>query len=289
MTESKYRSSVGTVAVAILLLFAASALTADPAAGRVRQDEPSNRDSLQIERNDVADSPAGGLKAFRPADDFEFLATPIDPSKGLVAASRRQPGFISNCYVDFNDDTVLQFLPFQAIHTVVEWPYWNQYCEGLPDIAISIEPIGMEHYHINYNDDDLRFCPDLGTFGRPLDPSNPVSACSEIDPLAEPREAIQPHLEGYGVRVFARNVATGERIPFTMNQIRVVSGSSELCFVRTDLPWITSAPTDQPAGYCGDLEVGNWDISATVTDAYEVRVYSRSPDNSFSDIGLATS
>lgn len=293
MTESKYRSTVGIVAVAILLLFAASTFNADPAAGLVRDDESSNAvapvgDSLQIDRTDDPRPEPGGLKAIGRTDDFEFVATPIGQAKGLAAGPGTKPGFISNCSVDFNDDTVLQFLPYQAIHAVVEWPYWNQYCDGLPDIAISIEPIGAEHYHINYEDHDLRFCLDLGTFGRPVEASDPLSACSEIDPLAEPREAIQPHSVGYAVRVYARNVATGERVPFTMNQLRIVSGNSEVCFVRTDLPWITAAPTDQPAGYCGDLGFGNWDVSATVTDAYEVRIYSRSPDNSFSDIGLAT-
>lgn len=310
MSESKYRSNVGIVAVAILILFVASSFGAEPASGysrgdvastspatidtgatgelvgRVPVEPPSSSGDLQVSTPDPDRRP-GGLKVVGPEPDFQFEATPIAVGEKLTLGGARH-GFISNCFVDFNEDAVLQILPYQAIHTVVEWPYWGEYCEGLPDIAMTVKPIGAEHYHLNYVDKDLRWCSDLGTFGRPIDPENVGSSCSEIDPLSEPREAIQPHQLGYGVRVYAYNTDTGDRVPFTMNQIRVVSGTSEICFVRTDLPWIAAGPTDQPAGYCGELGVGNWDVSATVTDAYEVRIYSRSPDNSFSDIGLAT-
>ena len=122
----------------------------------------------------------------------------------------------------------------------------------------------------------------------PLDPSDASSNCSPIDPTTEPREAVQPHSQNYAIRIFAYQPATGDRVQFNLNQLRVLGGDAEICFVRTDLPWITSKPTDQPAGYCGDLEPGNWDISASVTDAYEVRLYSRSPNTSFTDIGINT-
>lgn len=269
MTESRYRSNVGIVAAVILLLFAASSLRADPAAGaRFTTGAPD------------------GLAVGDRQERFEFEAEPIEPGGKLTAGGAR-PGFISNCFVDFNEPGIIQTLPEQAINTFVYWPFWTQNCTGPADTAIAVEPIGSNHYHLNYVDTDIRWCTDLGELGRPTDPADPTSPCDPIDPVTEPRKAIQPHLQGYAVRVFAYDPVTKDRIPFTMNQIRIVSGTSEVCFVRTDLPWITAAPTDQPAGYCGELETGNWDVSATVTDAYEVRIYSRSPNNSFTDIGLA--
>ncbi len=319
MTESKYRSNVGIIAVAILLLFTASTISADPASGHSRSqagealfattETTIGRATAGQADTYVAPTPLrppglveefgtiptttrpgrgpGGIKVVEPEDDFQFEARLIEPAKVLTNGGAR-PGFISNCFVDFNEDAVLQVLPYQAIHTVVEWPFWNEYCAGQPNIAIAVEPIGASHYHLNYVDKDLRWCTDLGTFGRPQDPADFSSPCDAIDPLSEPREAIQPHQTNYGVRVYAYHTQTKERLQFTMNQLRIVSGDSEVCFVRTDLPWIAAGPTDQPAGYCGDLGVGNWDVSATVTDAYEVRIYSRSPNNSFTDIGLAT-
>lgn len=280
MIESTRSRKVGLLVVALLILLTVSTAGSEAASSQSRADQtPATTADLQARPDD--------LKAPRPADGYELEARSIGSGDSLTVGGVK-PGFISNCFVDFNNVAVLQILPYQAIHTTVEWPYWNQYCDGPADTAIAVHPIGAEHYHINYVDDELRLCPDLGTFGRPLDPSNVASPCTEIDPLSEPRESIQPHQINYAIRVFAYDTVTKERVPFTMNQLRILSGTSEVCFVRTDLPWIAAAPTDQPAGYCGELGVGNWDVSASVTDAYEVRIYSRSFANSFSDIGLAT-
>ena len=100
---------------------------------------------------------------------------------------------------------------------------------------------------------------------------------------------VQPDLINYPIRVFAYDINTKERIKFDLNQIRIVSGQAEVCFVKTDLPLIAAEPTDQPPGHCGDLGTGNWDVSASVVGAYEVRIYARSNKMSFNDLGIRTS
>ena len=154
-----------------------------------------------------------------------------------------------------------------------------------------IRPIGTtSHFHLGYEDPNIGLCSDLGTFGRFLDPGNPADGCEPIDALTEPRKGAQMHLPGLGVRIFAFESAPGldPRLQFNMNQIRVLSGEFEVCFVQSDGPWITSAPTNEHPGYCSTLGPGNWDVSAGVVDAYEVRIWALTDGAVFTDIGITT-
>ena len=287
MSDSRRQGNIVLISVAVLVLFVISNLTADPAAGAVLG--PAD---IEVVTTDPDPDPENVLVAtgdltFEADDrDWEFTARPLQPTKGFTFGGGTRGGFFNSCLVDFSDTAALSALPGNAIDSVVEWPYWNEYCPQASDTAVSVHPVGASHYHLGYVDDTIRWCFDLETFGKPVDPNNPASDCNPIDPLTEPRSGVQAHIEDYSIRIFAYDTQTKDRLTFDLNQIRILSGQAEICFVKSDLPWIAAEPTDDPPGYCGDLGPGNWDVSASVIDAYEVRIYARSPNLVFTDLGI---
>ncbi|MFV0526210.1 MAG: hypothetical protein ACK5RL_17120 [Acidimicrobiales bacterium] len=292
MTESRYRANVTIVTgLALLLSLAGAAFGAAPVLGS--EPAPPGGSFATVpgpgpEPESVRDADLHLEARSIPTDEPDIVPTPIRPGGTLTGGGRRSGGGFNACFVDFNDPVPVSALPDHAIDTFAYWPFWNQECL-IDGTAVSVQPIGAYegiHFHLNYADPTLRLCPDLETIGRPEDPADLLSPCDPIDPLTEPRSGVQPHQVDLGIRIFAYDIATRDRVPFDLNQIRVLGGEAEVCFVRTDLPWIAAEPTDDPAGYCGDLPPGNWDVSDDATDAYEVRVWSRSPAMSFTDVGI---
>lgn len=299
--------TIGFFATAIVSLLATTLIVgANPAAGHTGHERQTVTTEKTRPPGDlVANDPApevgiltadkfvqpvarpGDLKTLSRGDDWK--AEPLGNPDGLTIGGQAG-GPANDCFVDFNDDSVLGILPNNAIDTFVYWPFWVQSCSAANE-AITIEPIGAEsHYHLGYEDPDISWCNDLGTFGRMQDPADPLTDCDPIDPVTEPRNGLHTHYVNWGVRVLAHESVPGPdpRLQFDMNQIRVLSGEVEVCFVRTDLPWITSEATDQASGYCGHLTPGSWDVSASVTDAYEVRIWARMPNTVITDIGITT-
>lgn len=298
--------SIGLVTTAILTLFLLSSVVgADPASGHSGHFVQNGQGQFLAEvghsraANDLMIKTApdtdgyaiaetgrsGDLKAPTVRDD-DWEAVPFGGTNKLTSG-RRQLNNGNDCFVDFNDQTVLQYLPDHAINTFVSNPFWIQQCDA-PDEAMRIRPVGtISHFHLNYEDPAVGWCNDLGTTGRHIDGS---AGCDSIDPVTEPRSGAQMHQTGLGVRLYAYQYGPGPdpRLQFNLNQIRVLSGEFEICFVQSDGPWITAEPTDQHAGYCGTVGAGNWDLSAAVVDAYEVRIYSLTHDAVFTDVGITT-
>ena len=290
MSDSRRQGNIVLISVSILVLFVVSNLMADPAAGAVIASS-----DLKVATSEPDPDPdpdhgvlvaTGDLTTRSEDTDWEFVARPIEPVRSFKVGGGTLHGYWNTCFVDFNESTVLSSLPDGAIDTFVYWPFWNQYCPQGSNTGISVQPVGNSHYHLGYVDETIRWCFDLETFGRPVDPDDPISDCTAIDPTTEPRSGIQPHVQDFSIRIFAYDTQTKDRLQFDLNQIRILSGQAEICFVKTDLPWITSEPTDDPPGYCGDLGPGNWDISESVVDAHEVRIYARSANMSFTDLGI---
>lgn len=298
MSDSHRQGDIVLISIAVLVLFIVANLLADPADGAVLgraelavatadPDPGADLTSMRGSDHEVLET-AGELAVGTGRSGWEFVARPIGGVKGFTTGGGSPGGFFNSCFIDFNDSVVLSSLPDHAIDSVVEWPFWNQYCPQFSDTAVSVEPVGSSHYHLGYVDETIRWCLDLETFGRPVDPDDAASDCDPIDPLTEPRSGVQPHVENYSIRVFAYDTQTKDRVKLDLNQIRILSGQAEVCFVKTDLPWITAEPTDDPPGYCGDLGPGNWDVSESVIDAHEVRIYARSSNMSFTDLRIDT-
>ncbi|MFV0256848.1 MAG: hypothetical protein ACK5PP_00150 [Acidimicrobiales bacterium] len=279
MTESRTRANLAVLTgLGLLLALAGPIVRGGPALAH---------ESGPPDRPIVAAADRSDLRSATPTRE-EIVPTPLRPGEVLTGPGRRTGGPFNACFVDFNDPVPISALPDHADNTFAYWPFWNQECL-IDGTAVAVQPIGGQdglHFHLNYADPALRYCPDLGGFGRPVDPDDVLGPCEDIDPLTEPRSGVQPHQVDQGIRIFAYDIASRDRVPFDLNQIRVLGGAAEVCFVRTDLPWIAAEPTDDPAGYCGDLPPGNWDVADDVTDAYEVRVWSRSPSMSFTDVGV---
>ncbi len=300
MSDSHRQGNIVLVSIAVLVLFVVANLMADPADGAVpapselpvATTEPDPDPGADLTSDPESDRDvlvaAGELAVVTDRSGWEFVARPVGGIKDFTTDGISRGGYVNSCFIDFSDSAVLSSLPDQAIDSVVEWPFWNQYCPQFSDTAVSVQPVGSSHYHLGYVDETIRWCLDLETFGRPVDPDDAASACNPIDPLTEPRSGVQPHFENYSIRVLAYDTQTKDRVNFDLNQIRILSGQAEVCFVKTDLPWITAEPTDDPPGYCGDLEPGDWDVSESVVDAHEVRIYARSPNMSFTDLGVNT-
>ena len=163
MTETRYRSNIGIIAVLILILFAASALTADPASTTVRSGGTSSIATPGPADGGHPVGPIGGrgdVKVQPPEDRYRLDAKPIGAPGGLTIGGGQHG--TNHCFIDFNDPVIISTLPFQASTGVVGWPFWGQYCDYPQDVAIKVNPVGEEHYHLNYVNKDLPLVPRSG-------------------------------------------------------------------------------------------------------------------------------
>ena len=219
---------------------------------------------------------------------------PVGPADGKILTGRPAlPGLGSECFVDFNDKSILNILPNHAQATFVEWPFWNQYCGYGDEGNISVQPLEYSHYHLGYEDPQIDFCADIGNFGRHSEPK-PANAtdgeildwystpCTEIDPVAETRSSIQPHSVGAVTRIFTYE-SLGPHLPFSLNEIEIVSGSSELCYLPDGV--IKAAGPGGSPWTCLELDPGYYDLSGFANDVIEVRVTALTPNNAIDNIG----
>jgi hypothetical protein len=290
MRPTNQPTPIRLVVAAVVATVVVSLVAATPASARSQANDLVQLHSGERHDSDGDDANDDGIDLYRidqhkinedrTDQDDRWFPEPLGPSQQLTTGPFANGGFNNTCFIDFDDDVIISTLPGQAANSFVTWPFWTQVC-GYDGVGIAVEPIGYWHYHLNYVDPPV-WCGDIGAFGHIDDDG----VCHPIDPVTEPRSGIQPHSENFGIRIYAYDIDTKERVKFDLNQIRILGGDSEVCFQRTDYPWIAAEPTDDPAGYCGTVEPGSWDVSATVTDAYEVRVWSRSPLMSMTDLGI---
>lgn len=192
----------------------------------------------------------------------------------------------SDCFVNFDEKSVLNILPHHAQATFVEWPHWLKECAGNQG-NIAIEPKDINHYHLGYEDLQISFCTDIGNFGRHTEPRpvNPTddelldwyyTPCTEIDPVAETRSAIQPHGPGYTTSIFAYE-SFGGKLPMTLDSIQIVSGTSEICWLPAG-EWVVGQGGGSP-WQCMELGTGYWNMSGIADNVMEVRVTAVTANN----------
>jgi hypothetical protein len=154
--------------------------------------------------------------------------------------------------------------------------------------------VEQNHYHLGYEDPKIGLCLSLGTFGRHDEalPANPTdeelidwvsSPCTEIDPVTEPRSAIQPHSAGYSTQIFVYDDG-GEHLRFELSELQIVSGTSDVCHLPSG-PWEAAEPGGSPWS-CIELDAGYYDLSNIVDDAVEVRIEALSPNNEIDNIAV---
>lgn len=210
-----------------------------------------------------------------------------------VIGNQGTVGSPSDCHIDFNEKSVLNILPDHAQATFVLWPFWLEECNGTPEGNITVRPMEANHYHLGYEDLQISFCSDIGNFGRHTEPRpvNPTdeelldwyhTPCTEIDPVAETRSAIQPHSPGYTTEIFAYE-SFGDKLPMTLNSIQIVSGTSEICHLGTG-DWIAQEPGDESPWQCMELGPGHWNMSGIADDVIEVRVTALTANNVIDNI-----
>jgi hypothetical protein len=290
------------VAAALALLAvmtgALSIMITSPASAHSRNDDrlvPTQKAVTKTPHNKawIALPKIGGEVDFR-SQDFSLesksarpFGTPMGHT-GDLTNGRQPQGFINTCVIDFNNPNVIQYLPGQASDMRVYEHYYNDQC-GWDGIAIAVQPIRDNHFHMSYTDlEGLSLCQPSGQIGRLADPDDIFSTCTPIDPLTEPRSGVQAHSTNHGIRIFAYDISTRDRVQFDLNQLRIRQGQAEVCFQHTDIaPWITTDPASGPTGTCGMLSAGTWDVSDTVTDAYELRIWARSNNMVFTDLGFS--
>ncbi len=201
----------------------------------------------------------------------------------LVGKGATINGADADCFVDFDDDLVLEYTIPNAAENTFMTNHWYQGCfDGSYYPAMAVEFMDYGHLHLGYEDDRVGPCSgDFDDWGRKADPapSDPaavgawaVEPCvSDIDPVTEPRSGIANHLPGHRTRIFAYEGHTDtEYLPFQLHSLQVVRGNVEVCHLPPG-PIVVANGGGSP-WQCFQLGEGYWDLSSHVPSAIEVRV-----------------
>lgn len=213
--------------------------------------------------------------------ELGLTATPRRIDDGLVLVGGRGPSAAPDvdCFVDFDDDLVIQTYMADGAEDTFYDSHWYQKCFDDYYPAVAVKHTYWGHFHLGY--EDARVGPCSGNpsdWGRKADPfpaddddiSEWVAApcVSDIDPVTEPRSGISPHLPGEQARILAYD--DGGYLPFQLRTLEVVSGQVEVCRLPAG-PFEAAGPGDGP-WQCTTLGVGYFDLSNVVPDAIEVRI-----------------
>lgn len=204
-----------------------------------------------------------------------------DSPPGLVDPGGPSAGISADCFVDFEDELVLEWTILDsAADTIMRTP-WYQKCQDGPIYpAIAVKWTYGGHFHLGYTDTRIGPCEwDLTDWGRKSTPSphyeDPDYAdwmfepcVEEIDPTTEPRNGIRPHEPGEVVQVYAYD--DEDHLPFSLKTLQVVEGEVEVCHLPPG-PHEAAGPGGSP-WECFELGVGYWGLEALVDNAIEVRI-----------------
>ncbi|MEL6985864.1 MAG: hypothetical protein AAFO29_25770, partial [Actinomycetota bacterium] len=183
-----------------------------------------------------------------------------------------------DCFVDFDDDLVLEFyVPGGAENTFMT-SHWYQKCFDSYHPAVAVKYLNYGHFHLGYEDPRIGPCSgNQSDWGRKADapPADQdafldwvmADCVSEIDPMTEPRSGIYAHLPGHKGQIVAYD---GDGyLPFTLRTFEVVSGEVEICHL-TPGPVVVANGGGSP-WQCTVWGEGYWDLSDHVPNAIEVR------------------
>ena len=167
------------------------------------------------------------------------------------------------CDVDFDSQSVLDSLPFDAANGISYPPHWLQPCGGS---AVVVEPTRYNHYHLSFEDPDIG-CLDANTglVGR-LEADG--ATCTPLaDPTIEPR-LVYSHSGDEVIRV--RLTWNGFDAPFTLHNF--TNRSSVPVKVRYKLnpagPWYTwQSMAGNTVWNTGDYTVDVYEVQFTNADA----------------------
>lgn len=161
------------------------------------------------------------------------------------------------CDVDFDSQSILDSLPYDAANGISFPPHWLQPCGGS---AVVVEPSRYSHYHLSFEDSSIGcYDPNSGLMGRLEADGETCTALA--DPTIEPR-FVTSHSGDEIIRV--RLSWNGFDAPFTLHNF--TNRSEVPVKVRYKL---------NPAGpwYTWQSMAGNtvWNTSDYTVDVYEVQ------------------
>lgn len=211
--------------------------------------------------------------------DLVANPTPIDDDLVLVGGRGRTGAPDVDCFVDFDDDLVIQTYMADGAEDTFYDSHWYQKCFDDYYPAVAVKHTSYGHFHLGYEDERIGPCSGVQTdWGRKADPFPSdddditewvLAPCvSDIDPVTEPRSGISPHLPGEQARILAYD--GGGYLPFQLRTLKVVSGEVEVCGLPTG-PFEAAAPGNGP-WQCTTLDVGYYELSNVVPEAIEVRI-----------------
>ncbi len=234
-------------------------------------------------------APAAGADSLASGPGHERADTTAPSKRGAPSDRRGAPpqligsGPIASavdCFVDFDDDLVLEYSILDHAEDTFMEPAWYESCFDSTYPAMAVKPMEYGHFHLGYDDDRIGPCfPDLADWGRKEEqmPTHPddlnawlLEPCVEdIDPVTEPRTGIWNHVPDQRAQIFVYDDEQA-RIPFELDRLQVTSGSVELCHLRAG-DWFAAGP-GASNWECLTLGEGYWNLSNHVDAAREVRV-----------------
>ncbi len=256
--------------------------------------------ALGSTRSPQGDRALGELAAIDPPDTGFILdyhaATPrlfgtVDrtverlarPGKGLTVGPGPAASVDADCFVDFDDDLVLQYTIPNAAEDTFMTNHWYQSCAGGSSYpAIAVEYLDYWHLHLGYEDPKVGPCSgDMTDWGRKSEPMPAdddladwtfLPCVTDIDPVTEPRSGISPHWPGHRTKVFAYEGHTDtEYLPFRMETLQVVDGEVEVCHLPPG-PIVAMNGGGGSPWQCVTVGEGYWNMSNLVDSAIEVRI-----------------
>ncbi|MEM9565667.1 MAG: hypothetical protein AAGA93_23800, partial [Actinomycetota bacterium] len=207
------------------------------------------------------------------------------PGKGLTVGPAPVASVAVDCFVDFDDDLVLQYTIPNAAEDTFMTNHWYQSCAGGSSYpAVAVEYMEYGHFHLGYEDPKVGPCSgDTTDWGRKSEPapadSDDLAAwtvlpcVSDIDPVTEPRSGISPHWPGHRAKVFAYEGHTDtEYLPFRMETLQVVDGEVEVCHLPPGPIIVMGGAGAGSPWQCVTVGEGYWNMGNLVDSAIEVRI-----------------
>lgn len=219
------------------------------------------------------------LARINDADLEVFVPRRTTGDLRLVSGRGQANPLDADCFVDFDDDQVIDLYMADGAEDTFYDSHWYQKCFTFSHPAVAVKYMDWGHFHLGYEDDRIGPCAgSLTDWGRKEDPFPTddddlgawiaADCVAEIDPVTEPRSGISPHLPGERAQILAYD-ADGY-LPFQLRSLEVVRGEVEVCHLPST-PFEAAGPGGSP-WQCTTLDPGYYDLAGTVPHAIEVRI-----------------
>jgi hypothetical protein len=215
-----------------------------------------------------------------PSDLVSSPATTRAPgaARELVARPPLQAG-ADDCVLDFTDAGALQMVSVAYWFDRTMIP-WYQECGGAGQ-ALDLRWSKYGHFHIGYQDPDLKPCNDPNATPAIIDDDG---QCELRDVATEPRTHATVHWHDEVLRLRADRPYDHSRLAFDLNRVRILSASgARVCYRPAETPpssgpWIvagtgTGTQAETAGGWMcwPHLGPGLWDLSGHAVGVSEVK------------------